>query len=208
MKSYNIHAFVSAFINFAVYVHGIHPCYCMLELFLLLSIWQSATLYNIFYISILFGLFPVAFDNYKWCCYEHYREGFLGSLSALFSRVDGVEWDLWTIGCACYNDDTVNRLSRTLFSSLVFERESSAAYSRENGDPKKGCARRLVSGSETQVLKPVIRRGCAVQGRAPPKAPGNSNWREDRRKPPPRSCIRDKDTGCRGARLRAVSWPN
>lgn len=63
----------------------------------------------------------------------------------------------------------------TLFSSLVFERESSAAYSREYGDPKKGCARRLVSGSETQVLKPVIRQGCAVRGRAPPRAPGNSH---------------------------------
>ena len=48
-------------------------------------------LYNIFYISILFGLFPVAFDDYKWCCYEHYREGFLGSLSAHFSRVYGQE---------------------------------------------------------------------------------------------------------------------
>lgn len=31
-----------------------------------------------------------------------------------------------------------------LFRSPVFERESSAAYSRENGDPKKGRARRLV----------------------------------------------------------------
>ena len=96
-----------------------------------------------------------------------------------------------------------------LFRSPVFEKESSAAYSRENGDPKKGRARRLVqwlgirsAGGKAGYHTGMLRGEGLRQGHQ-----GNLT-EEKQEEAASEPYVRAKDTGCKGARLRAVSRPN
>lgn len=100
MKSYNMHFFTIYFF-----------------LFCLLCLWNSSMLlramvcsflllysnplcvYNTFYVSNLFELFP-AFGYYKQHCYEHYCTSFLVNMCTYFFGVCSQKCGYQTIGCA------------------------------------------------------------------------------------------------------------